>query len=249
MGVQLHPQATTMDELRAAWRAADEVADSLWLWDHFFPIYAQYGGDERHFEGWTALAAMAVETTRATVGVLVTGNGYRNPDLLADMARTVDHLSGGRCVLGIGAGWARRDYEEYGYDFGEAPDRLRALGEALPRIRSRLDHLRPPPLQERLPLLVGGGGEKVTLRLVATHADIWNGFGPPEEYARKSRVLDEWCEKVGRDPAAVERSVTLDAADVDAGPALVDAGATHLVVSTGHPYDLEPARRLRSLVS
>lgn len=242
VGVQIQPQATTIGDLRAAWRAADEMGvDSIWTWDHFFPLYGD--PDAAHFEGWSLLAAMAVETRDADLGMLVTSNSYRNPELLADIARTVDHLSGGRLYLGIGAGWFQRDYDEYGYEFGTPQSRLRDLGAALPRIRSRIGKLNPPPVG-RLPILIGGGGEKVTLRLVAEHADAWNTFGPPQNYAAKSRILDEWCEKVGRDPKAIERTVLIDADEVDDAQAYLDAGATHLIVGTGHPFDLDPVQRL-----
>ena len=250
VGTQFHPQLTSMQMLRRGWREADEMGvDSIWTWDHFFPLYD--GPDAAHFEGWTLLAAMACDTERAEFGMLVTCNSYRNPELLADMARTVDHLSGGRLILGLGAGWFERDYEEYGYEFGTAIDRLRALEAALPRIEARLAALDPTPVRSPPPLLIGGSGEKVTLRLVAEHANAWNSFGPPETFAAKNAVLDDWCERVGRDPAAIERTVLIEGAEVDQVDAFVEAGAQHVIVGLGTtgetPFDLKPVRRLMDL--
>ncbi|HVL38184.1 MAG TPA: LLM class F420-dependent oxidoreductase [Fimbriimonadaceae bacterium] len=242
VGVQIHPQHTSVDELRAAWKNADALGvDSIWTWDHFFPLWGPPDG--AHFEGWTLLSAMAVDTKHATVGILVSSNSYRNPDLLADMARTVDHLSGGRAVLGMGAGWFERDYAEYGFEFGTSKERLKRLRDALPRIRSRLQKLEPSPLGD-LPLLIGGGGERVTLRLVAEYAQMWNFFGPPDNYHRKAQVLDRWCERLGRDPGSIERTVLIDADEVNDHKAYLEAGAEHLIVKIGHPYDLEPLRIL-----
>jgi probable F420-dependent oxidoreductase len=242
VGVQLHPQATSVDALREAWRAADAAeVDSIWVWDHFYPLYGD--PDAAHFEAYTLLAAMAAETSRADIGALVTCNSYRNPNLLADMARTIDHISNGRFVLGLGSGWFERDYDEYGFEFGTAPDRLRALARDLPIIMDRFSRLVPPP-KGRLPILVGGGGEKVTLRLVAEHADAWNSFGPPDAYAHKNRVLDEWCTKLARNPAQIERTVGIGGTEVDNWQAYVDAGAQHLIVMLGAPFDLEPVHRL-----
>jgi probable F420-dependent oxidoreductase len=242
VGIQIQPQATSVEAMRQAWRAADDLgADSIWTWDHFFPLYGDPSAE--HFEGWTLLSVLAADTSRAKLGMLVTGNSYRNPELLADMARTLDHVSGGRMYLGVGAGWFERDYDEYGYDFGTAPSRLRQLGEDLPRMKARLAELNPAPLGP-LPILIGGGGEKVTLRLVAEHADAWNTFGPPQNFARKSAVLDEWCAKVGRDPAAIERTVAVDPSDVDDIDRYVDAGATHVIVMVGSPFDLAPLESL-----
>ncbi|HVE62888.1 MAG TPA: LLM class F420-dependent oxidoreductase [Mycobacteriales bacterium] len=242
IGVQLQPQHTTVADLRAGWRAADALGvDSIWTWDHFFPLYGEADGS--HFEGWTLLAAMAADTRHAQIGLMVSCNSYRNPELVADMARTIDHISGGRTVLGIGAGWFERDYDEYGYDFGTAPERLRALGEALPRIRARLSKLHPGPIQLPLPLCIGGGGERVTLRLVAEYAHMWNGFGPPERFALKSRVLDEWCDKLGRDPAEIERTALVSVEALDRTEEWTAAGATHLIAMTPHPFDLAPVEK------
>jgi probable F420-dependent oxidoreductase len=249
VGVQLQPQHTSIARLRQAWREADAIGvDSIWTWDHFYPLWGDRDGP--HFEGYTLLAAIACDTERARFGMMVTCNSYRNPELLADVARTLDHLSGGRFVLGIGAGWFQRDYDEFGYRFGTARERLQQLEDAIPRIDARLAKLDPPPVQDRLPLLIGGGGEKVTLRLVAQRADLWNGFGPPANYARKNAILTDWCERVGRDPATVERTALIEASEVDDAEAYLEAGATHLIVMRGfgsftdEPFDLEPVRRL-----
>ena len=242
VGVQFQPQHCTMDELRSGWRSAEDLGvDTIWTWDHFYPLSGPPDG--AHFEGWAQLAAMACDTERVAFGALVTCNSYRNPNLLADMARTVDHLSGGRLILGIGAGWFERDYAEYGYEFGTAFDRLRKLEEAIPVIKARLSVLNPPPVAD-LPLLIGGGGEKVTLRIVAEHADIWNGFGPPEEFAHKNRVLTEWCGRVGRDPSAVERSVLIEPEEIEGLDAFLEAGAEHVIVELGAPFDLDPVRQV-----
>ena len=243
VGVQLRPQHCTIEELRSAWRQADELGvDSIWTWDHFYPLFGEPDGP--HFEGWSLLAAMACETSRARFGMLVTCNTYRNPQLLADMARTVDHLSGGRLILGIGSGWFERDYDEYGYEFGTATSRLEALGKSLPVIKERLGKLNPPPVGD-LPILIGGEGEKMTLRLVAEHAQMWNGFGPPERFAHKNEVLDRWCEEVGRDPSEVERTVTIDEPEeLDALDEFLEARAEHVIVGLDAPFDFTDVKRV-----
>jgi probable F420-dependent oxidoreductase len=243
VGVQLWPQHTSVGALREAAVAADEMGvDSIWVWDHFFPLMGD--GDGTHFEGWTLLSAIAADTSSALLGTLVTGNSYRNPELLADMARTVDHISGGRAYLGVGSGWFEKDYDEYGYEFGTAGGRLRDLEAALPLIKGRIERLNPEPVGD-LPLLIGGSGEKVTLRLVATYADAWNAFGPLDSYAHKNQVLDQWCGKIGRDPAEIERTVAvMDPAELDQLDAFVDAGATHVILGLPDPFDLDPIQRL-----
>jgi probable F420-dependent oxidoreductase len=242
IGVQLHPQATSVEAMRATWREADDLGvDSIWIWDHFFPLYGD--PNAAHFEAYTLLGAMAADTSRADIGALVTCNSYRNPNLLADMARTIDHISAGRFVLGIGSGWFDRDYREYGYEYGTPASRLRDLARDLPIIMDRLGRLEPPPAG-RLPILVGGSGEKVTLRLVAEHADAWNAFGPPDNYARKNKILDEWCDRVDRNPKQIERTVAINGSEVDNVAAYLDAGAEHIIVMLSPPYDLRPVRAL-----
>jgi len=242
VGVQLHPQATSTAALLSAATAVDEAGfDSLWTWDHFFPLYGDE--DAPHFEGMTLLTAFAMATSQVQLGNLVLSASYRNPHLVADMVRTIDHLSGGRAVLGIGAGWFQRDYDEYEFPFGTGGGRLRDLEADLYRIGKRRRQLTPPPLGE-LPLLIGGGGEQVTLRLVAQHADIWNGIGEPEFIAHKNQVLDRWCERLGRDPAEIERSVLITDRQVDRLDEYLEAGAQHLMVGCADPFDLEPALAL-----
>jgi probable F420-dependent oxidoreductase len=242
VGVQIQPPDTTVAHMRATWRAAEEMgADSIWIWDHFYPLFTDPDGT--HFEGWTLLSTMAADTSRAMLGTLVTGNSYRNPELLADMARTLDHVSDGRMYLGVGAGWFERDYTEYGYEFGTAGSRLRQLETDLGRMKSRLAKLHPGPVGS-LPILIGGSGEKVTLRLVAEHADAWNTFGPPDNFARLNGVLDDWCGKVGRDPSEIERTVAIQPDDTGDIGRYVDAGADHVIVMIGQPFDLAPLRSL-----
>jgi probable F420-dependent oxidoreductase len=252
IGVQLQPQhASQYRIIRDAVRRCEDIGvDVAFNWDHFFPLYGEPDG--AHFESWTMLGAWAEQTSRIEIGALVTCNSYRNPELLADMARTVDHISDGRLILGIGSGWKKKDYDEYGYEFGTAASRLDDLGAALPRIKSRLAKLNPPPTRD-LPILIGGQGEKKTLRLVAEYADMWHSFATRDTYPAKAAVLADHCAAVGRDPDDIERSAAVggetgargsDALIAEA-EALTSLGVTLLTVgSSGPDYDLTAAETL-----
>lgn len=215
IAAQLHPQHGSWAAIRRGAVAADALGyDVLYTWDHFFPLYGVR--DDAHFECWSLLAAWAEATTRIELGPLVSPVGYRNPNLLADMARTVDHVSGGRVILGIGAGWFQRDYDEYGFPFGTRVDRIRAMGAAIPVIRRRLDRLDPPPVR-RMPLLIAGTGLRMTLRDVAAHADGWHARFPdrPSEVEPAVEALLGWCAEIGRDPSDIEWGLGVEPHDLD----------------------------------
>jgi probable F420-dependent oxidoreductase len=215
IAAQLHPQHGTYRAVRtAAVQAEDLGYDILYTWDHFFPLYGDPDG--AHFECWSLLAAWAEATERIELGPLVSPVSYRNPHLLADIARTVDHISDGRVILGIGAGWKRRDYEAYGYAFGTFGSRIEAMGAAIPEIQRRLAALNPPPVR-RMPLLIAGQGRRRTLRHVAMHADAWHAGFPdrPAELEPVVAALRGWCATVGRDPADIEWSVGVEPDDLE----------------------------------
>jgi probable F420-dependent oxidoreductase len=250
IGVQLAPQHTSYASYRdAVLRAEDLGVDAIFNWDHFLPLTEPM--DAEHFEAWTVLAATAEQTERVEFGPLVNCSSYRNPDLQADMARTVDHISAratgtGRLIFGTGSGWAQPDYDAYGYEFGTVGSRLDALADDLPRIRSRWERLNPAPTR-RIPILIGGQGERKTLRMVAQHADIWHTFTALDDMPRKIGVLHEWCAREGRDPAEIELSTGYTIRgfgpllETDAAPRLHELGFRLIVPAIDGPdYDLSP---------
>jgi F420-dependent oxidoreductase-like protein len=223
LGIKITPQNCTIDELRSVWRIADEAGfDHLWAFDHFNPITTGLGGDV--FEGMTLLAAMAEVTSRVRIGLMVAGNTYRHPAVLAKMATTIDHLSGGRLEFGLGASGVEIEHTMLGIPFSTPGERVRRLGEALTvcrmlwteerssfdgRYYTLTDAVSNPKPRQRPhpPIWVGGAGEKLTLRVVAEHADVWNVVGSVEEVTHKSAVLDQHCADIGRDPSTLKRSI------------------------------------------
>ena len=222
LGANCWGQYTDWASLRAAGVRADSLGyDSIWTWDHLYPIVGSHEGPI--FEGWLVLAAWAEATERATIGLMVGANTFRNPALVARMATTLDHISGGRAVLGIGGAWFETEHRGLGIEFGSSPgERLRWLDEAVQIIRGMLHGERPSgsryyaardalnlplPIQEHLPILVGGGGERKTLRIVAKYADACNLGGGFENVKRKDEILRRHCEEVGRDESEIERTV------------------------------------------
>ncbi len=247
LGVQVQPQHATYQHIRETVVELEQLGvDILFNWDHFFPLSGEPDGP--HFESWTELASWAELTSRVEFGCLVNCNSYRNADLQADMARTLDHISAGatgtgRFIFGTGAGWFERDYDEYGYEFGTPGSRLDALAEALPRIEERWTKLNPPPTRD-IPILIGGAGEKKTLRIVAQHADIWHSFVSPEDLPRKLAILAEHGAAVGRDISEIELSNELRNRDESVADALLDAGVTLFTLGLSGPeYDLAPVKK------
>lgn len=246
LGVQLHPQHVTYPQIRdAVARLEDMGVDILFNWDHFFPLYGDPDG--LHFESWTMLGAWAEQTERVEFGALVNCNSYRNADLQADMARTIDHISArggdaGRFIFGTGAGWFERDYDEYGYEFGTPGTRLNDLAAGMARIEARWAKLNPPPTR-RIPVMIGGKGEQKTLRIVARHADIWHSFVKPEEVAHKLEVIEQWADKEGRDTSGLVISNELQRRSKDVADALYDAGTRMFTLGFGGPdYDYDLVR-------
>jgi F420-dependent oxidoreductase-like protein len=248
-GAQLWSQATDWPAFLGAAVAAEEAGwDSVWTWDHFHAIFGPW--EQPILEGWLTMGAVAARTSRVQVGLMVGANTFRSPGHTAKLAATLDHVSGGRAILGIGGAWFAREHEAFGIDFGATVgERLDRLDEAVEVMRRLLDGerfshagrfyhfddalLRPRPVQDHLPILVGGGGPKKTLRTVARRADAWNTNGTVEEVATRDAILREHCAAVGRDPATIERTVSFpivvrdDPAEAErAFRALCDANGT-----------------------
>ena len=217
--------ATTWEGVRELWRHVEATGwDAACVTDHFMPNTPDKVGDA--MECWTTLAALAAVTPRMRVGTIVAGNTYRHPAVLAKMAAQVDIISGGRLICGLGAAWQQNEHEAYGIPFYTVGERLGRLDEACQVLKALWTRpkttfegryyqladapLAPKPAQQPHPeLMIGGGGEKVTLRIVARHADHWNAWGGPEILARKGRILDGYCAAIGRDPKAITRSANM----------------------------------------
>jgi F420-dependent oxidoreductase-like protein len=259
-GIKTAPQNTTYEDMLRVWKEADgiPVIEHAWLFDHFMPL----GNDPTGpcLEGWTLLGAFAAQTTRLRLGLMVTGNTYRHPAVLANIATTVDVISHGRLDFGIGAGWNELEHNAYGIPLYTPGERLKRLREACEVIRLlwtettpsfegkyyqlKDAYCEPKPVQKPYPpIVIGGSGEKLTLRITAEYANIWNYVGQSvEEFRHKNEVLDGHCAAINRDPATIQRSVQLVMNPDDmAGNRkrvqdFIEAGATHLILNLRAPY-------------
>lgn len=241
LGVCLWSQASDWRSFLEAAQRADELGfDHVWTWDHLLPIFGDT--DQTIWEGYVALGALAMATRRAKLGLLVGANTFRNPGLVARSVLTLDHVSGGRAIMGLGGAWFEREHTAFGLEFGSGfGERLDWLAEAVPAIRALLDggtvtsepggryafsdlRLLPPTVQPRLPIMIGGSGPRKTLPIVAGYADMWNAFGSPDELAERDAILRSQCERLGRDPGTIERTVgckvTIRATEAEAQRAL-----------------------------
>jgi len=269
-GVQVVPQHTTYTEIQQTWREVDELGfDTAFLFDHCMPVMSDPNGP--CFEGWTLLSTLAAQCKRVKVGLLVTANTYRNPALVAKMAATVDHVSHGRAILGIGAAWFEPEHTAYGIPFYTPSERAKRLNESITVIKSLLSQpkssfdgkfyqlkdapFEPKPLQKpHLPLLIGGVGPKLIQPLAARHADIWyflSNDGDLQVAKSTCESSDLVCQKVKRDPAAVEKSIALRSPQLAGSSeevasrvkALADVGVRHFIISLSPPFDRALLRR------
>ena len=251
-GLQLWSQQSDWPGFRDAALAAEEAGwDSVWTWDHLLAIFGPW--EQPIFEGWSVLSALGPLTSRIRLGLMVGANTFRNPGLTAKLATTLDHVSGGRAVLGIGGAWFEREHEAFGIDFHSGHgERLDRLDEAVMLMRRLLDGetvthagvaysmtdavVRPRPVQPRLPIMIGGSGPKKTLRTLARYGDQWNGMGRPDKLAKSDAILREHCASLGRDQAEIERTTTVDLVIRDSRDAAMAAYRARLAV-TGEEFD------------
>ncbi len=271
-GVKTAPQNTTYEAMQAVWHAADATPDfdHAWLFDHFIPLGPDPTGPQ--LEGWTLLGAFAAQTERIRLGLMVTGNTYRHPAVLANIGATVDVISHGRLEMGMGAGWNELEHQLYGMTLPSPGERIRRLGEACEVIRLlwtepvanfegryyQLHDARcePKPVQKPYPpFVIGGSGEQLTLRVVARYAQVWNfAGGTVETFTHKSEVLDRYCAEIGRDPGSIARSIQQRviyddlAATRESIRPYIAAGASHIVLNLTYPYPEGIVQRLAAEV-
>jgi F420-dependent oxidoreductase-like protein len=267
-GIKTAPQATTYDAMLRVWQEADTLPliEHAWLFDHFIAL--TQNPMDPCLEGWTVLSAFAAVTTRLRLGIMVTGNTYRHPTILANIAATVDVISNGRLDFGIGASWNEREHNAYGIPLYAPGERIRRFGEACEIIRLmwtetaptfegkyyqvKEAYCEPKPVQKPYPpFVIGGSGEQLTLRTVARYASIWNYVvGSTEEFRRKNEVLDQHCVAIGRDPSTIARSIQIimnpdnleESREQLEG--YITAGATHIVLNLRAPYPDKIVSRL-----
>nr|WP_269822461.1 LLM class F420-dependent oxidoreductase [Dictyobacter vulcani] len=262
------PQWTTYEDMLAIWQAADQepLLEHAWLFDHFFPLSGELSGP--CLEGWTVLAAFAAVTKRIRLGLMVTGNTYRHPTVLANIAATIDVISKGRLDFGIGAGWNEAEHSAYGIPLYKPGERLHRLEEACEVIKrmwtekgATFDgryyqikdaYCEPKPVQQPYPpFVIGGGGEKLTLRIVARYASVWNmAGGSVEDFKHKNAILDQHCAEIGRNPAEIARSiqVAINPTNMEETReqtrSYIEAGVNHIVLNIRPPYPENIVRRL-----
>jgi alkanesulfonate monooxygenase SsuD/methylene tetrahydromethanopterin reductase-like flavin-dependent oxidoreductase (luciferase family) len=273
-GVCLWSQASDWPSFLAAAQRADELGfDHIWTWDHLLPIFG--GTDQRIWEGYVALGALGVATRRAKLGLLVGANTFRNPGLVARSVLTLDHVSGGRAIMGLGGAWFETEHTAFGLDFGSGfGERLDRLAEAVPAIRDLLDgrtvtsppgstyafsdlRLLPPTVQPRLPIMIGGSGPRKTLPVVARYADMWNAFGSPAELQERDSLLRSLCDQVGRDTQEIERTVgckitirpTQDAAERALDVLLANNHLTRADIADDHTFWTGTPERLAGIMT
>ena len=264
-GIQTPQQnSNTWEEMRSLWQEVDTLGfDTAWVFDHFLPIFSDPTGP--CMEGWTALSALAMATHTVRLGIMVTGNTYRNPAVLAKIATTVDIISGGRLILGMGGGWFEREHDAFGLPFPSVGERLGRLDESLTLMKQlwtqdttsfagKYYQLQDAPFLPKSvqkphpPILVGASGEQVALGIVARHADMWNTFGSPDVFLHKIARLTEHCQRIGRDPDTIEKSVLVTGMFApekarEQVEEYVAAGVTHIIFSVVAPQDRQAMQR------